>query len=334
MDAGAREFAGAVMSEKDRLARVPSTPPERHETAVKYIERANSIAVDLALKQVMFTPAVVENRMYIVAQIADELPKTWSWDLFADTLNALERAWQEWRSLCVRGAVWKEPKRWELRENAEKETVGTCLASQAVLLDGLKPHRMTDCYGNATGYARMLVKTPQAEDDAADYRWLAFDVYTGTVDVDFLRITPFKRDDEGRVEPYEWTTLPLGQKGYCYKVPLAAPPTALYLLEVCARDEGGRKKKKKSKVNPLAMEQLPNAPSATPRCVVCLRSGRQGEVRKSGYKCKECIGTPSGRKGCLEDAPRQGGYHGTHSSVREAEMYRVLATPQLPGAAS
>eukprot|EP01062_Namystynia_karyoxenos_P037336 TRINITY_DN2717_c0_g1_i9.p1 TRINITY_DN2717_c0_g1~~TRINITY_DN2717_c0_g1_i9.p1 ORF type:complete len:2514 (+),score=494.95 TRINITY_DN2717_c0_g1_i9:447-7544(+) len=53
----------------------------------------------------------------------------------------------------------------------------------------------------------------------------------------------------------------------------------------------------------------PRPPGSQNACVVCGRADRPGEMRKTGFKCKECIGKPSAATNHASGAPRMDPWH-------------------------
>eukprot|EP01064_Diplonema_japonicum_P002335 TRINITY_DN11480_c0_g2_i1.p1 TRINITY_DN11480_c0_g2~~TRINITY_DN11480_c0_g2_i1.p1 ORF type:complete len:324 (+),score=24.55 TRINITY_DN11480_c0_g2_i1:32-1003(+) len=321
---GSGEFAGAVRC-RNRASGIPLQGSPGFEETLKYVERANAICIDLA-KAANFRAVMKGGTVFIRAEMGAYNPRSWTWDVFAQRLVELERTWEQWLECRKRGKPFKEPLKSPFTRPGDDLLGEADVSLTNVMKDpaGMQVPVM-DLFHNATGY----LWAKAVKDDQGCYK------FSISCDGKWVRYRATK--DEA------YTIIHMGGSGEASHNELSNQ----LRVEVWTDQSDGHvlrygMDRKSSKKNPLTggtnSSQQPERVEPTPkqRCVVCGRCGRKGEVRKSGFKCTECIGIPS----CLDKHPQPA--HESHQPVRpisslvigDPDIARQLLVPSLPGHAS
>ena len=286
---GEGEFRGAILSGKEveRYA-IPRNEPADLMTSLKYVERANSICSDLG-KRGYFKAVMTFGRVYVKGDLV-EIPCSFNWKLFASCLSNLEVLWNEWYTK-TKGV---SPNRTQLLRTRSFLTAVSKVSKCQLSTPGSLKLEAYDLWTCIKGLFYVTIDTSKE----------------GKVGIEICNFQSFS--EECTVAD-KWVTFELrreGKQSLEYKTEVAESWNHFELLDVDdiendlifeiweAADLNSNIVKRDLGKNPLSLRPAESnsiIKNQKSRCVVCLRSGRKGEVRKSGYKCTQCIGVPSQR---------------------------------------
>ena len=349
---GSGEFAGAIR-EATTGPNIPDEVPEL-SVALKYVERANTIANDLS-KHAVFRAVGRSNRVYVRAELLEASPKNWTWEVFAGVLRSMEVMWKEWMLHRKRGTVYEPPPRHEnVFHHPHRDLFGIVEFTLCEVLDKTVL-RITDLTFNVLGYVQVQATILNDEEQTVKLEVLetsesvpartwghikaADAVQVGDYQHVFINSTPPDLDGNAGEEAITYL------EGFSENSAVYLELWTLHSQKAASSGKvsGG------SKMNPLCADPSSRAgyssgkkessrskkkddPDSRLRCVVCSRSGRKGEVRKSGFKCTECIGIPS-------STVHKQSKPVSHQCVRPISLFvvgdpdiaRQLLVPTLPG---
>ncbi|KAJ9447777.1 hypothetical protein DIPPA_31028 [Diplonema papillatum] len=328
---GTGEFAGVVQSESDsRRTLIPTVEPGI-EAALRFVERANAISVDIGT-YASFRAVGRGGNIFVRSELKHFSPRNWTWDEFARRLVAYETLWNSWMTARKRGVPFKEDKDSPFNEPGPDLLGSAVISMESLPESGAIEAPFRDLFGNHAG--SISLRITQNGELSLPYSVAFVAVNTGIRGPIWIRYQAAV-DFEGKPE---YTSIPFVANS-CKDARHVRVDSEITVEVWCEREDDVSIKasKRELKKNPLttALGSPESTGGKRMICVVCGKSGRKGEVRKSGFKCTGCIGTPSVLRGKpnTDVESRQYIRHVSALTVGDPDIARQFLSPVLPGVA-